>query len=530
MVALKTSTYETDISDIRYARISRSFVSSFSKNLIDITPTVFRMMFTVSPYVDVDREIKLYKFQIKQRLHLTLSSFKHALRVAIDAGIIEEKAGRLYSNVHTFEKTNKLTFIPNYERLVDGNFPKLGRWATRLFSYVLSSRIENAPLRVNIENLYDNTLHTAENGLVYMKSAKNVVATLIECLKADVIELRIPSRDDNKKLILINQQNVQEHVSLLEQHVEIMNSSSVGEDILSKKKVRTSKRKVENDTHILYIYLAKSVTAKTTNVKASHTELDNILKENAYESSFLKSNTVNGIIGIKNDLYKAANSVGLAIYKKSLLDYCKEKMALIDVHDSEEFALQDHLMNYYVLVSIRKILLKAAEDISAASKSSLALPNTFKTAFGSLTFSEVKKLLAYYNSKSSINHKVVFEKELLDLGISQTDLPADQTEWEPIFDEASHVHLSILSHFEQGLTRNELREIAYELAERTLLVQKEKYQQYLKDLVSVRSGTLKAEVQLPFSETPKSDGDGNRPNRDTQYHFNMFREILDQRK
>ncbi len=526
MVALKTSTYETDISDIRYARISRSFVSSFSKNLIDITPTVFRMMFTVSPYVDVDREIKLYKFQIKQRLHLTLSSFKHALQVAINAGIIEEKSGKLFSNVHTFEKSNKLTFVPNYERLVDGNFPKLGRWATRLFSYVLSSRIENAPLRVNIENLYDNTLHTAENGLVYMKSAKNVVATLIECLKADVIELKIPSRDDNKRLILINQQNIQEHITLLEEHVEIMNSSSPEGDNLSKKKVRTSKRKVENDTHILYIYLAKSVTAKTMNVKASHTEIDNILKENAYESSFLKSNTINGIIGIKNDLFKAASLVGLAIYKKSLIDYCKEKMPLIDVHDTEEFALQDHLMNYYVLVSIRRILLKAAEDISAASKAGMDLPNTFKTAFGSLTFIEVNKLLAYYSTKSSINHKVVFEKELLDLGINQNDLPSEETGWSPIFEETSHVHLSILSHFEQGLTRPELREIAFELAERTLLVQKEKYEQYLKDLASTRSAPVKVGNQLPYVETTK--GSSNRVNYDKQHHFNMFREILEQ--
>ncbi|XKF86523.1 hypothetical protein LG289_17685 (plasmid) [Planococcus rifietoensis] len=526
MVALTTSPFETDIPDIIYARISRSFVSSMSKNEISITPTAFSMMFAISPYVDVDREIKLHKYQIKQLLRISQSSFNHTLQVAKNAGIIEEKRGKLFSNVHTFEKSNKLTFIPNYERLVDGNFPKLGRWATRLFSYVLSSRIENAPLRVNIENLYDNTLHTAENGLVYMKSAKNVVATLIECLKADVIELKIPSRDDNKKLVSINKLNVEEHTALLEEHVEIMNSSSLEGDSPSKKKVRTSMRKVENDTHILYIYLAKSVTAKTMNVKASHTEIDNILKENAYESSFLKSNTVNGIIGIKNDLFKAANLVGLAIYKKSLIDYCKEKMPIIDVHDSQEFALQDHLMNYYVLVSIRKILLKAAEDISSASKAGMDLPNTFKTAFGSLTFIEVKKLLEYYNTKSSINHKVVFEKELLDLGINQNDLPSEETGWNPIFDETSHVHLSILSHFEQGLTRPELRDIAFELAERTLLVQKEKYEKYLKDLASKRSASVKVENQLPYVETPK--GAGNRVDYDKKYHFNMFREILEQ--
>lgn len=497
----------TEQPELDYARVCREFARKYGNRESLATPTAFRMIFAISPYVDYKGLIQLKRFQIRNLLGVTDNFLEITLQSAIESGFIENRDGSFYSLVHSFEKSDKYIFIPNYTRLVDGNFPKIGHWPTRLFAYIMGTRPTQGVLRVHIENLYRNKLHTADNGIDYFQSAEQVVAALVELLKQDLIEIKLPSKKKSG-LIVLNHRNVSEHLSLLENHVEIHETAENSR----KKKTRTSKLKYENDKHLLYIKLSASVTGDTTKVKASKSELDNVLKEYGYEVSLLRANTVKGIIGIKNELFRKSGEVGLAIYCNSLETYLENKSPILDIHDQKEFKLQSHFLNYYVLASVRYILLQIAKHIK--TRSGVSKTESFQTVYGSLTLMEVQGLLNFYLDKSSANDLVVMEKHLYDLGISLVDLQDTSLAWSGIFDFANHVFAGLLEYHGVKLGKHELREFAYELATENLFTQKNKIETYLEKYrqtfveysgIAVGNGIFSGGLMTPPQKNLNSD-------------------------
>lgn len=458
--------YFKSVPEKETARMSREFVALLGKGELDSTPNTIRMIFYMSPYVDFDGKVHMKKEEIKRILNVDMKSFKFAYKRALKNELIEEKNGCIYSLVHTFQKSSDFTFIPNFKRLVSGNFPSLKLRTMQLFAYFMSSKPKGYH-RVNFENLYRNKLHTSDNGLDYFHDAKELISALVELLKYDLIEIRLTSLGTT-----LDKQNIKYHRALLEEYVGIYTTTE--KDSFSKhRKIRTSLNRV----HTIDVNLSSSLTEEKVKVKASEQELNLLLQEHYSGADLLKVNTINGLIGYKNELYKAVGLTGIGLYRESISTYLSEKWQLIDLHDARDFGLQDHYMNYYLLPAIEDVLLQVAKEIKAMKNPRPSIK--FSTPFGNLSFNEVSGLLSFYNKYASKNHIVIFENQLHQLGISQEDLNKILLPWFNIYEVARYVQIELVHQYDIQLSKSDLRAFTYEAAKEYLLTQKEKYEKYI---------------------------------------------------
>lgn len=462
------------------ARLKKEIMADHGSGKKNTTPTSISLMLVVSPYVDIDGLIQLSKQHIRGLLKIDAHFFSRTLESAKEAGFIEERKGRLYSLVHTFKKSDQFTFIPNYTRLVDGKFPNLGKWAIKLFTYILSTHSSGFYI-VNFENLYKNKLHTASNGLTYFPDARRVVNALVKLLEHDLIQIELPVFD-NKNRVILDSTNTQDHRAMLETYVEI---DSAKDNAAEKchRKTRTSALKVKK--HRLYIKVAPSVTSSKEKVQASRTEISNMLEDNNYSIDLLRENTITSVIGIKNSLFKAAGSVGLSIYRKSLSLFLSQKTPLIDFYEQQEFKVYNHFLNYYILESVQRIILQIAKDVKRnTGKESLSAPiGHFVTAYGTVSTEEVKGLLKFYNERSSHNHVIILEKNLNDLELDLQFFNSTEIPLKGIFMRATDIRNALREDTEVELSEEELIQVTYEAAEKNLLHQKERYENYVKQFI-----------------------------------------------
>lgn len=490
MELLKTKFHSTE--KILLPRIKRELAADYGSNSIDATPTAVRMMFTVSPYVDYDGLIHLTKVQIREKLGVCSSFIARTLESAKHANFIEEREGRLYSLVHTFEKakSSEFKFIQNYSRLVDGRFPNVGKWAMRLFMYILGSSVSGRQV-VKLENLYRNNLHTVDNGLNYFPDARRVVDALVRLLHHDLIQVEFPVPNKSERTVL-NKENAELHRILLEEYAGIRQGCTADKENGTRKK-RTSSLQSKN--HLLVLSISESVTSSKERVKASQTELNLMLEENNYSVDLLRESTVTSIIGIKNALYFGAGEIGLSIYRKSFSQFLSQKMPLIDYYDQQEYKVYNHFINYYVLTSVQSVLLQVAKNSVLESKSTT--PNEFVTAYGTIKHKEVKGLLNFFNDRASRNHNVIMEKLLSDLNFKLHNLEETKLPWKKIFEKAAAIRFNFLVHENVQLPPRELRELTYELATNNLLHLEEKYREYVTQFINSK---------YPFYDVAKAAG------------------------
>lgn len=482
------------------ARMSREFVALLGKGDLNSTTNTIKMMFYMSPYVDFDGKVHMKKEEIKRILNVDMKNFKFAYKRALKLNLIEEKKGCIYSLVHVFKKSSDFTFIPNFKRLVSGNFPSLKQRTMQLFAYFMSSKPKGYH-RVNFENLYRNTLHTSDNGLDYFHDAKEVISALVELLKFDLIEIKLTSSGTS-----LDSKNIKNHKAFLEEYVGIYTTT---ENNLSSKqrKIRTSSNRV----HTIDVRLSSSLTEEIVKVKASEQELNLLLQDHYSGTDLLKVNTVMGLIGFKNELYKGVGLTGLTLYRESISTYLSEKWQLIDLHDTRDFGLQDQIMNHYLLPAIETVLLQVAKEIKATNNPRPSIK--FSTSFGSLSFEEVSGLLSFYNKYASKNHIVIFEYQLHQLDISQEDLNKILLPWFKIFEVARYVQVEVVHDYDIQLSKSDLRTFTYQAAKEYLLTQKEKYEQYISQFknsqylyyeIAVSGETFNTHLETPISTNRSS--------------------------
>src|SRR5690606_14915678 len=373
------------------ARLSREFVACLGRGDLNSTPNTIKMVFYMSPYVDFDGKIHMKKEEIKRILNVDMKRFKFAYKRAISSALIEEKNGCIYSLVHTFKKSSDFTFIPNFKRLVSGNFPSLKMRTMQLFAYFMSSKPKGYH-RVHLENLYRNKLHTSDNGLNYFHDAKEVISALQDLLKFDLIEMKLTSTST-----VLNNKNRKYHKALLEEYVGIYTTTE-NDKCSTQRKIRTSSYQF----HTIDVKLSSSFTEEKVEVKASEQELNLLLQSHYSGTDLLKQNTIHGLIGFKNELYKGAGLSGLHLYRDAVSVYLNEKWQLVDLHDSQEYGLQDQIMNHYLLPSIETVLLQIAKEIKEMKNPRPSIK--FETSFGTFTLDEVTGLLNFYNKYASNNH------------------------------------------------------------------------------------------------------------------------------
>lgn len=463
------------------ARLSSDFVKQYGNHSLNITSTAFQLILAIGPYVDYEGLIQLTKPQMRALLKdVSAQFFVRTLNSALKADVLEEVNGRLYSRVHTFKAMSEQTFVPHYKRFTEEKFPSVGERATRLFAYIMAAKPTDDYLVINIENLYRNKLHTAKNGIEYFHDAKEVVDALVKLLKNDLVEIRLPQKKGDD--ILLNAKNIADHRTVLEMYVEIKTVMDELTNKVVKRKTRTSVTKVNAETHVLYLKLSSSLTSSHAKVKASETELHALLRQYHYHIRLLNRDSVTGIIGLKNTLYEEAGKVGLALYRNALEQYLKEKLPVISSHDNKKFGVQDHIMNYYLLIAIKKVLLQAAREIKA-----MELPlhsPVFLTAYGELTEKELKGLMKFYTEKASINHLIIMEKELHDLRISLADVEKVKAPWNAIYDALKLEFITFVNPEVPLMNLASFREIAFTAAQEHLFTQKEKFEEYMKEIAA----------------------------------------------
>lgn len=95
------------------------------------------------------------------------------------------------------------------------------------------------------------------------------------------------------------------------------------------------------------------ITEKEMEVIASQTELHQLAESYMIDWTELRSDTINFIIGCKNDLYHHMGDAGVSIYRKALHAYMSEFESDILYYDLEEKKATTFFVDLYLIPAIR---------------------------------------------------------------------------------------------------------------------------------------------------------------------------------
>lgn len=315
-------------------------VLSFGKGELPISASTMNLMMFVSPYVDLDGRIILDMAEVRQRLFVQHKTFHHALYQALEYGLIYEKEGYYYSNfhIHSTGDSEKAEYLKLLEVYTSPTLLNYSLNKKRLFYYFASVTTLGVWQRISIENMYKNELRHKEHGVKYFSSFKEMADSLLTLIQDGLLEV---------KLLSLGGMVLDSSTPCLEDKFNAFFNVPKG---VRKPRISST---VISDQVISVRVSPNLITEKEMEVIASQTELHELAESYMLDWTELRSDTINFIIGCKNDLYHHMGDTGVSIYRKALHAYISEFGPDILYYDLEEKKATTFFVDLYLIPAIR---------------------------------------------------------------------------------------------------------------------------------------------------------------------------------
>lgn len=454
--------------DVPLAKPSRDLVFKFGKGDLDISGSTMNLLMYLSPYVDLEGKINIDLEQAKYDLYMQQSTFERALTELFTLRLLYKSGEHFFSrfHIHTDGRSPEQRYIKLLKAFTSPKVCGYPLRTKRLFYYFVGAKRLGSWHQVRIENLYRNRSHQDDTGVKYFDTCKEVVATLCVLIQDGLIELKLGSSNE---LLTKDYPNIEGRLF------------SFFEIEKGVRKSRMHKRDVVNRT--ISVRIPNELAANEYRVKASEEEIRILMENQHVPFHEIKRANLNYMISYKNELFSMIGPEGIALYRNALHSFI-ETHSFDLLYYNEHDKLANYFMDYYLLEEIKNVLIQSAYHQKVCGDrigetTILPLCNEYK-----LSFEQVGMLLQYFIEKSSIQHKILLEEELVKHEISLNELLYNKPLWQLVdqfvTDEFTNVWSMIFSINETPLmTSQEVREFVRTCAKKGRTVKHETLKDYL---------------------------------------------------
>lgn len=454
------------------AKLNRTILFNFGNGKSNLTPSAVDFMVTVAPYIDLDGRININLHEVRKALYGQVVTLNRVIDELISLDHLYKKGVFYYSKFHVITDGKDESYQRLLEVFTSAAVLNMNKNRKRLFYYFASYAIVGYPKKISVENLYENTLHSDNQGINYYDSYQNLTTDLFALISEGLITLNV-----NGTLLSNLTTNFEEVFHNFCDFNQFKQKDDTSKYTV--KKNRTSKNKLHKFTTSIN---QRCITNIVDN-RASEQEILNYADRYNICSDLFRDETFAFMIAIKNELVSKFNETGLKLYRTSLNRYFKEHQEKVPFHQfvSGVNKVANYFMDFYLLPELKDILLAAAKckSLGSGHMAAMGYPSAL---------THVNQLISYYLNHASDNHLVVFDQDLGQQELAWEKLTSfdwgSKTPWSTLHEEISSVYkrfvpigIEISSH-----ERETINECTRQWALKGLLTQKDHFDVMVQEL------------------------------------------------
>lgn len=481
----------SDNKAIPLAKPRRDFVYNYGKGTLKINVSTMDLLMYISPFVDFDGRINIPIEDVPFEIAMNRGTFENALAQAKEQKLIIQQGDLYYSKVHIITdgsngKFDYVKLLPVYTSPSVYNYTLR---ESRLFYYFYSVTRLGQWHNISIYNLYKNQRNTEGNGPRYFREFREVANTLLKLMSNGHIEvkLRKANVDNSFSELILNSENGHDYNQ--KSFYDFFSYSDVT------RKIRPSYEMFKN--HVIQVRVPKHIHKEELKVQASKSELYNYINHEHIPFHEFNSTSINYVINYKNNLFKAAGTIGLEIYRKSIQAYISDHSHSLLYYDVKG-KLANYFMDFYLLKEIQNILTAAAlQNVDSAS---ILNEDDVLTCHGyEVSVKTLSDLLHFFNTYASVNHKVLFDRFFFVNHINYDEMKFNHDEWlqfEKVVQKEYKYKWNQYEKYEAVIDKNivsynDWREFMTLIAEQDMFLKEEKYFKIINKLVQLQEIRVK---------------------------------------
>ncbi|WP_274307969.1 hypothetical protein [Solibacillus daqui] len=381
------------------AKLNRKLFFKFGNGTIDISKSALSYMFYTITFIGKDGRIFCDADMIRTALLFQHKTYNRVIEELKGLGLLVEVNNQLYSRFHVLsdgEKTDS-SYIRNLAIFTSPEVASLTKNQKRFFIYIATAGLLTGPAQyVSVESLYSNKYH---NGVNYIESYHDLNEILSVLVGKGLIDVQIDGKFYDKN----------------SPDFEVIFHAYCNYNKITRKQRMSKKRTHRIGLRVHLPLLNKANVVPNT---SSHFEIEMLAINNYISPKNFREDTIHKFVGIQNDLFKLFGVNGIKIYREALVTYFEKEQLNILYYD--QFAdpkttkAINTMVDFYLLPNVQQLIVQAASVQEPTNE----LDSYFAEK------ENLVKLVHYFNSKSSDNHKVLLDEQLELCGVDLQALVA----------------------------------------------------------------------------------------------------------
>ncbi|MBK3497181.1 hypothetical protein JFL43_20585 [Viridibacillus sp. YIM B01967] len=444
------------------AKLDRQLIFKIGNGTLGVSSSAMDFMLITAQFIAKDGRIYFENDEIRRQLCMQNKTFIRVVNELVQLDLLSIKEGFFYSHFHVLsngEKTDP-SYVRNIKGLTSAEVLSLNKSKKRFFLYAASFTSMGTIKSVSVEALYSNKYYSGVN---YIESYQELSEILFDLVNKGLLVVYINGKAfDNTSADFKEQFH-----------------SYCGFDT-EKRKKRMSKTR----EHIIGLKIHDRLLASVIPNESSKAEFHYFAEKYHVYHQVMRAETIPLFIDVQNKLFDLFGTVGVALYRESLISYLAAEQENVLYHDlfSSETGTKavNTMVDFYLIKNIEQII---SNVLNKGQETLTSVEEYFNNE------DNLAELVSYFIEISSDDHKVMLEEKLEQIGVDLSSLVQSvpqqnivENHWLLLNEHISHIYSQFDLTASKQITPSYQQTVIRQWASEGILARKEVLQQAVQQL------------------------------------------------